>query len=516
MWRVCQDPASFEFHWHLNILNPKSASKMANFWHPFARLFLVSVLVMTASRAQSQQESPPATTLPSLIQSIDRASVLELPTGAVIETPAISQPVEVANQAPRSVQPPDTDAIIGLPDLGQPSPVFGTAGQLAGDEKRFQGAFTNQNRFDDIGRDFYAPPEFKGGLLIFGNDVAMKIGGYAKADFIYDLDPIDSTDSFVTTSIPIGAAPRTNARFHARQTRLSADTRWITNHRTIRMFVEGDFFSNGNSFRLRHAYGEVESLLVGQTWTTFTDVAAAPSTLDFEGSVSNVNRRQAQIRLTRTLFHEDLKLALAMEDTQFIIQTPEGLTGDARSPSPDFVSHLRWEPDWGRFQFAGLYRIGGFQPSGASTVVYGDDVITGNAWGLNCTGVVLLSDVTKTYYQVLYGEGIGSYRNLPDAAPTSDDRSGILPLFGWMVGVTHQWSDELSSNFTYGENELDTTLFQQPDDVQRTTYLAMNLIWTPLERVHIGIEYLYGIRQDVSGGKGSANRIQSAVIFDLP
>ncbi len=41
---------------------------------------------------------------------------------------------------------------------------------------------------------------------MFGRDVAMKIGGYAKADFIYDFDPIDSTDSFVTTSIPIGAA----------------------------------------------------------------------------------------------------------------------------------------------------------------------------------------------------------------------------------------------------------------------------------------------------------------------
>ena len=42
----------------------------------------------------------------------------------------------------------------------------------------------------------------------------MKFGGYVKADFIYDFDPIDCTDSFVTTSIPVGAAPRTNARFH--------------------------------------------------------------------------------------------------------------------------------------------------------------------------------------------------------------------------------------------------------------------------------------------------------------
>ena len=54
--------------------------------------------------------------------------------------------------------------------------------------------------------------------------------------------------------------------------------------------MEGDFYSSGDQFRLRHAYGEIGDLLVGQTWTTFTDVAAAPATLDFEGSVSSVNR----------------------------------------------------------------------------------------------------------------------------------------------------------------------------------------------------------------------------------
>ncbi len=214
--------------------------------------------------------------------------------------------------------------------------------------------------------------------------------------------------------------------------------------------------------------------------------------------------------------HEELKLALAIEDTPFIIETPVGITGEPRSPSPDFVSHLRWEPDWGRFQVAGLYRIGGLQPTGASVAVFGDDVITANAWGLNFTGVVLLSDATKTYYQILYGKGIASYRDLPDAAPSGADSIGLLPLFGWMVGLTHEWNDDLSSNFTYAENELDTTLFQRSDDVQKTTYLAVNLIWTPLERVNVGIEYLYGIRQDVDGGTGSANRLQTSFIFDLP
>lgn len=369
--------------------------------------------------------------------------------------------------------------------------------------------FLSESRRLGIGFDFYSAPEFEGGLIVHGENVAMKIGGYVKADFIYDFDPIDATDSFVTTTIPIGAPHRTNSRFHARQTRLSFDTRWKSNDRTIRIYIEGDFFSEGDQFRLRQAYGEVGSLLVGRTWTTFTDVAAAPATLDFEGSVSAVNRRQALARWTQPIVCDDLTMAVAVEDTRFIIASPVGITGEARSPSPDFVANLRLDKEWGQFQAASLHRIGGFQPTGAG-------VVTGYAWGLNFTGAFLVTPRTKAYYQIVFGDGIGSYRGLPDAAPNSANSAAIVGLFGWMTGVTHDWTDQLSSNFTYAANSLDNAPAQSPDDVHQTTYLAANLIWSPLERTKLGIEYLYGTRENISGANGQAHRLQMAFIFDLP
>jgi hypothetical protein len=158
---------------------------------------------------------------------------------------------------------------------------------------------------------------------------------------------------------------------------------------------------------------------------------------------------------------------------------------------------------------AGLYRIVGFQPENG-------DVFTGPAWGLNFTGVIVLTDSSKAYYQVVFGDGIGSYRSLPDAAPSAEDKIALLPLFGWMLGVTHEWTDTLSSNFTYAQNQLDNTPFQPSDEVHRTTYLAANLMWNPFERVRVGIEYLYGLRENVDRGIGTANRVQAAFIFDLP
>jgi hypothetical protein len=362
----------------------------------------------------------------------------------------------------------------------------------------------------------YSPPDFEGGLIIYGDNVAMKIGGLVKADFIYDFEPIDSTDSFDTTSIPVGAPHRTNARFHARQTRLSFDTRWAADERVVRIYGEGDFFSQADRFRLRHAYGEAGSLLVGQTWTTFTDVAAAPATLDFEGSVSSVNRRQAQARWTQQIGRNGLTLALAIEDARFILDLPDGVTAEPRTVSPDFVGHLRLEREWGRIQTAGLYRIGGIQATGASIATLGADVITSSAWGLNFTGVFFLTENDKTYSQIIFGDGIGSYRGLPDAAPASAESIAKLPLFGWMIGLTHDWNDRLSSNFTYAENSLDNTPGQRPEDVHRTTYLAANLICNAVDRTKVGIEYLYGLRENVNGAAGKANRLQVALIFDLP
>ncbi|MBN2294013.1 MAG: hypothetical protein JXM70_16425 [Pirellulales bacterium] len=178
-------------------------------------------------------------------------------------------------------------------------------------------------------------------------------------------------------------------------------------------------------------------------------------------------------------------------------------------PSPDFVARVRLSRSWGELQVANLWRAGGFQPTG-------EEVLTGTAWGMNCTGVMLLSRDTKAYSQIIFGNGIGSYRDLPDAAPSAPRELSVLPMFGWMVGVTHDWNKQLSSNFTYAVNRLDNTAFQRRDDVHETTYLAANLIYNPLERVRVGVEYLYGTRENINGDTGLAHRLQASFIFDLP
>ncbi|MFO0411015.1 MAG: hypothetical protein ACK50R_05175, partial [Planctomycetota bacterium] len=132
------------------------------------------------------------------------------------------------------------------------------------------------------------PKSYRNGLLITKDRWAVKIGGYVKADLIHDFDPIDSTDFFDPSTIPVGSLDRSNTRFHARQTRMNLDARWLNESGIpLRFMIEGDFYGQGNTFRLRHAYGEYNRWIVGQTWTTFTHRAALPNTLDNVGDVAS-------------------------------------------------------------------------------------------------------------------------------------------------------------------------------------------------------------------------------------
>ena len=110
--------------------------------------------------------------------------------------------------------------------------------------------------------------------------------------------------------------------------------------------------------------------------------------------------------------------------------------------TPDLVALLRYSPRWGQFQIAAVVCEIDFQETGMP-------VRTHIASGLNFAGALFATESDKVYYQVLFGEGVGSYRELPDAAPSAVDGLAMVGSFGWMLGWTHDWSESFSSNFTY-------------------------------------------------------------------
>jgi len=354
------------------------------------------------------------------------------------------------------------------------------------------------------------PKEFQSGLFLRNDRWAMKIGGYVKADLNRDFNPIDSTDSFNPATIPIGAPSRTNSRFHARQTRLNMDARWISDSgEPLRMLVEGDFFGVGETLRLRHAYGEYGNFIIGQTWTTFTHRAALPNTLDSVGDVASVGRRQAQVRYTRKWMDGRWAFGASVENALVTADDELNTFGTARTPFPDGIVRLRYSVDRGQFQIAALGRRLGFQPNDR-------EVILGPAGGLNGTGFFDITKRMRLYGGILWGQGIGSYRDLPDFARVDATSGEILPSIAWYSGLTHQWNDRWSSNLTFSEGQVDNAAGQAAESINRLQYLAVNLIWQPSKYTFVGTEYLWGTRRDYDMEVGQANRLMVSFGFLFP
>jgi hypothetical protein len=57
---------------------------------------------------------------------------------------------------------------------------------------------------------------------------------------------------------------------------------------------------------------------------------------------------------------------------------------------------------------------------------------------------------------------------------------------------------------------------QVAGDIRELRYGAANVVWNFLPWASAGVEYLYGMREDLDGHHGTANRVQLSFIFKLP
>jgi DcaP outer membrane protein len=335
------------------------------------------------------------------------------------------------------------------------------------------------------------------------------LGGYIKLDLIHDFNAIGSTDSFNPRTIPADGIPGTNTRFHARETRLSLGIAGPVEGRDLKLFVEGDFYGTASGFRLRHAYGEYGPLLAGQTWTTFMDEANIPHTIDFETPLAAPLVRQGLLRLTARP-SKRTQLALGIEESEPEVLPPPGVAGKTEKTLPDFTGRFRFTNGRGHVQLSGFVGQTRFRPNKGEPT---DITIYGGLASARFR--TLLRDVA--YAQVGYGPGLGRYRGDLSAAPDAAGHLKAVKVMALTLGYEHYWAARWSSNFVASPAWVLSDLGDPPTFNRRFDYVAANLrYWFLGERAWLGGEYLYGLREVRSRDRGSANRLQLAVRFNIP
>jgi hypothetical protein len=344
------------------------------------------------------------------------------------------------------------------------------------------------------------------GILFQLGESTLKLGGYVKVDLMHDFDRISSTD-FDPRTIDTTGLDGENTFMTARESRINLDLRTPTDLGELKTYVEGDFAGSSNSFRLRHAYGSVDHYLGGQTWSTFMDEDAMPSTLDFESPIAFPISRVAQFRFTQN-YEGGNYFAVALENPNNSLDAPTGVPGITQNPAPDLTARIRMNNDRGHVQLGMFGGMASFQPDTGSS----DDVAL---WGLNLSAKETTWGKDYAIVQLTYGDGVGGFRGGIAAAPDSSGDLEAVTTSAYMAGYQHYWSEKYRSTLVYSAAEGDLPSGAAPDANEKVSYLAANLIWQFCNRAWVGIEYLHGTRDTFADGDGAADRLQLSMRFDF-
>jgi hypothetical protein len=368
-------------------------------------------------------------------------------------------------------------------------------------------------RFNNVPLD----PKYHGFFRLPGTQTILKIGGYFKTDFIYDLKPAGNTDSFIPSSFPIPTVVGVNnATVSIRPTRLSLDFRVpSTKIGDVRFYVEGDLFgTNATTPRLRHAYAQARNFLVGQTFSNFMDPDGFPDTLDFQGPNGMVSIRNPQLRYGFALSSSTtLYFSVEKPSSDITFKTPE-FSAQPNAPSPDGTIRLRQEFEGGHFQIAGLFRsIAAFLPDGRTDSVFG--------WGLNTSAGFKTFGKDNIVFGVAAGHGISRYLQDTsglgidaEVASFTNPHLEATPSVGVVTAYQHYWLKTLRSSATYSYAAVNNT-DRATSVYNHGTYTAYNIIWNPYGSLNVGAEFLYGwiTRQD--GQKANAPRFQFSAKYSF-
>lgn len=352
--------------------------------------------------------------------------------------------------------------------------------------------------------------QFPGAYQIPNTEYWWKFGGYIKGDLIHDFQPAGATDSFVPLTIPTDGSDGQNTLLQAKATRLNLDVRAPSDWGTARGFVETDFFTSDSRLRIRHAYAEVGSLLVGQTWSGFTDPDSIPRTLDFESPIAFITTRQGQFRWTQSV-GDNVKWAVSIENPNTTVDDiiTATIPGDPAQPLPDFVTRVKYKGETVELFAAGLFRELSYRPDNGPT----QDRL---GWATNLVGVLKPTDADKITGQFIFGSGLGRYRGGSDLGLRTPTSVEAITDFGGCFSLTHAWNKKLSSTAAYSFAVRRGVDADPPDTARLATYTAVNLIWEPIAKTTIGIEYLFGTKEVKDDAYGSANRLQISVQYNFP
>lgn len=353
----------------------------------------------------------------------------------------------------------------------------------------------------------------------------------------YDFGPF-AGDFLAVSTLPLeGIDPNTTrsgrrVNAHARATQFGFRTLSLTNIGEVRSEVNLDFYGTPDPGttgiplyqpRLRFAFVELLGFTIGHTTTNFLDLDAIGETVDYGTILGGAFRHG----LVKYAFHinKQLSLALAAEHpvTDYTNATASNagnilMSTSSANKAPDFTAHLRYEGSFGHVALRGVVRELSLKDH--STPV--PQSFRKLGWGLGVSAKIFVHKKTNLFAQTNFGNGIGRFIILCNGQSAFyNPTTGLFELqkaVDGIIGLEHFWSDSFRSNIIYGHTFVSvsrhTPVFTGTARVTKSIdHFILNLIYSPIPPLDLGIEYGHASRKTVDFKRGKANRITLGAVY---
>ena len=357
------------------------------------------------------------------------------------------------------------------------------------------------------------------GLFITASDgkMQLRILGSVRFSALYDMVEMPIKNTFNTFYIPTGGNNKKIPNYYnsLNQSRLGFEvTRKLEN---IKVFVrlETDFNGPNGEYRIRHAYGQVGNLLVGQTWSLFSNVSSLPATVDGNGPTGSVTLRTPQIRYRGKKFKE-MNWSVALEYSQPDLNPQEADTANLTTIQmiPDITARIQRDGIFGAVQLSAIVTT-------ISTKNSNSEISNSFGYGGSLSGTLDITKEHKILYQLTGGKSISHYISTfsgtgTDAAfnPETNKYESLLSYSGFL-SYGFDLNEDITANVSVGSANQVNKSFQLNNAFKNSISLSVDAFWEVIEGARIGLEYSFGQRWDKDGSTGQASRLWALFYYDF-
>ncbi len=357
------------------------------------------------------------------------------------------------------------------------------------------------------------------------NRFSLALGGFVQMRAGADVDGIVDNLDFVPYDIPTVATYDTHKQLIMDASTSRLFFKAITNSDMLGrvvVYMDADFRGGApGSYtpRLRSAYVSMLGFTLGRDVTTFCDLTAAPTTIDFQGPNAYNFNFATMIRYEVSFARDKMTFGIAAEMPQVSGSYNDYFT-PVKQRIPDFPAYLQfaWGPN----------RESHIRASGVVRNMYLHNMRTGSntsllGWGVQFSGTIKTCRWMQLFMNGVYGEGITPYiQDLTgsglDFTPNPENAAQIqtMPMWGWQAAAQFNLSPRLFLSGGYSVVNVEKKNgFYADDEYKRGQYVFGNIFYALSPRCRVAAEYLYGTRKDMNNAEGHANRAQVMVQYNF-